>query len=268
LASFLRYFALVRILLISIFIFIASFGSAYAQQESVVHGLIVAAADSNQMMAHVHVLNKQQGYGTVSNLQGMFQVKARPMDSLEFRMIGYRDTVISVTDLEKLGFVMPLYERIGVMKSVTVFGEGYKTFAPPKPSADPYIGYEMVKPSGREPVEQKVGLGYTGNGAALEGAITAFANLFNKKHKQRERIRELQAQDRRKEYYNALFEYWFDEEFVTKLTGLEGRDLKKFLEFCRPSLQFLEEANEYDIIMAIWRYHDQYDRLINPGIRE
>ena len=265
-ASFLRYFVLVRKVYLILSLVLLPVLASRAQQEQVVHGLIVAAADSNQMMAHVHVLNRQQGYGTVSNLQGMFQVKASQSDSLEFRMIGYRDTIISVTDLESLGFVMPLYEKVGVLKTVTVLGAGYKRFAPPKPSADPYVGFEMVKPSGREPVEQKIGLGTTGNGAALEGALTAFANLFSNKYKQRQKIRELQMRDRRQQYYDALFEYWFDEKFVTELTGLEGKELKRFLDFCKPSLQFLEEANEYDVIMAIWRYHDQYDRLIRPGI--
>ena len=252
--------------LIFTFLWLAISGSGlHAQQRSAAaelrSGRIITATDSSAL-AFVQVYNRSSGKGTTSNPDGQFRLMARMSDSIEFRMIGYVDTVLNVYQLADLNYQVPMRERVYQLRQFNLRGNRQtQAFAPAAPSKDPYVGYRSVKPSGRSRQEDKIGLGYGETGAAVTGAVTAFANLFNSKHKQREKIRALQEKQNEEKYYQALFDYWFDEEIVMEITGLSGLELKRFLAFCKPSLTFLEEATEYQVILAIQRYHRQFKNI-------
>lgn len=234
--------------------------SLYAQQPKPlwIEGQIVSAHDS-AAIAFAHVYNKNSQKGVASNVDGKYRIMAKAGDSLEFRMIGYKDTTLSFSQAKAMNYIIPLSERTYRLRQVDVRANRFKEpFAPAEPSKDPYVGYRSVKPSGRGAQEQKIGAGPVEGGVAVTGALTALANKFNKKEQQRERIRQLKEQDQLNKYYKALFEYWFDKEIVAEITGLQGSELNKFIRFCKPSLHFLEEATEYEVITAIQKYHRQY----------
>lgn len=242
--------------------------SLQAQQslskKQLLKGRVVLASDTSQGIAFVQVYNKTSRIGNTSDGGGFFRLLAAPGDSLEFRMIGYTDTTLSFSQLKEVNNLVPLKERVYKLRQVDVRANRLKkSFAPEETPDDPYLGYRSVKPSGRPAQEQKVGLGSGMNGGtAIVGGLTALANKFNKKEKQRERIRQLKEQDRIRKYYKALFEYWFDEEIVQEITGLQGTELKRFLKFCNPSLAFLEKTTEYEAIRGIQEYYRKY-RSIN-----
>ncbi len=252
-----------------IFIFIRLVGTTvHAQQvppqAELISGRVVSAKDSTAGMAFVQVYNKASRKGTTTNADGGFRIMARLSDSIEFRMIGYVDTTLNIYQLRELGFTVPMKERVYKLQQLNVRANRLKQpFAPAEPSKDPYVGYRSVKPSGRSRQEDQIGLGTStmGGGAAVTGAITALANKFNKNEKQRVKIRALKEKENEEKYYKALYEYWFDPEVVTEITGLTGPELKRFLAFCKPSLAFLEEANEYQVILAIQRYHRQFKNI-------
>jgi hypothetical protein len=239
--------------------------SLYGQQPKPrwVEGRIVLAQDSMSGIAFAHVYNKSTEKGTTSDVDGRFRIQSKPGDSLEFRMIGYVDTTMSFSQAKAIRFIIPLKERVYQLRQVDVRANRFKTpFAPAEPSKDPYVGYRSVKPSGRSRQKQEISAGPAeGMGVAVTGALTALANKFNKNEQQRERIRQLKEQDEIKKYYKALFEYWFDKEFVAEITGLSGTELNRFIKFCKPSLTFLEEATEYEVITAIQKYHRQYQNI-------
>jgi hypothetical protein len=250
-------------LLLLLFTLFGLLGTTQGQEVRQLRGRVVMATDSLRPLPYVQVVNRTRSSGTVSDLEGYFQLRMADEDKLEFRMIGYQDTTILVADFARMGYRFPMKEKVVVMRPAMVrtVRPDYKPFAPAEKSDDPYVGYRSVRPSGLEPVEQKIGLATTGSGAALEGAITEFANLFSKKEKQRKKIRELKTKAAYEEYYQALFQFWFDEKIVAELTGYRGGVLKDFLAFCKPSLKFLEETNEYNAILTIWKYQEQYERL-------
>ncbi|WP_160164139.1 carboxypeptidase-like regulatory domain-containing protein [Nafulsella turpanensis] len=235
---------------------------SYAQQEGLISGRIVTAEDTTIGIAYAHVYNKNNEKGTTTGMGGNYRLLASPKDSLEFRMIGYVDTTLSYAQAMALNFVIPLKERVYKLRQVEVRGEHLtEPFAPETTPDDPYFGYPSVRPSGRSREEDKIGLTGGMGGTGVTGAVTALANKFNKKAKQRERIRQLKEQKRQNQYYEALFEYWFDKEIVQEITGLEGRELNRFLKFCNPSLAFLESATEYEAILAIQRYYEKYQNV-------
>ncbi len=238
--------------------------TAHGQNQRQIRGRVVLATDTLRPLPYVQVINRSSGSGTVSDLDGYFRLTVSDNDKIGFRMIGYHDTLLTVSQLRQLNNVFAMKERVVTLKPVTIRGQKqvYKPFAPPEAkSDDPYVGYRSVKPSGLDPVDQKIGLATTGSGAALEGAITEFANLFSKKAKQRKKISALKERAREEEYYKALHDYWFDEEIVAELTGYKGKDLQEFIAFCNPSLKFMEEATEYQVILQIWHYQKQYEKM-------
>lgn len=234
----------------------------HAQQRELIQGRIVTAEDLRVPIPFAHAYNKTSGKGSTTDMSGSFKIQAAPGDSLEFRMIGYTDTVLSYAQTKALDFVIPLKERIYKLRQVEVRGEHLtEPFAPETTPDDPYFAYPSVRPSGRPRQEDKIELSGGMGGTGVTGAVTALANKFNKKEKQRQRIRQLKEQERLNQYYQALFEYWFDKEIVQEITGLEGRELNRFLKFCNPSLAFLESATEYEAIMAINRYFEKYQNI-------
>ena len=237
--------------------------SLFAQQgrsEAVlIKGRVVAAHDTTAGVAFSHIYNKNSERGATSDAEGHFRLLAAAGDSVEFRMVGYVDTTLSFQQIKALHHKIPLRERVYKLRQVDVRANRLKTpFAPAEPSKDPYVGYKSVKPSGRPRQQDEMSFGPTEGGVGITGGVTALANLFNDKEKQRIKIRELKEQARQKEYYKALFEFWFDKEIVSEITGLKGAELNRFLKFCNPSLAFLEEATEYQIITAIQKYHRRY----------
>jgi hypothetical protein len=238
--------------------------NASGQETRLVKGRVVMGADSLKPLPYVQIVNRSLSSGTVSDLDGYYQLRMADSDKIEFRMIGYQDTVVTAAYLRSRDYLFKMKEKIVTMKPVTIRAgkDARPAFAPPeRKSDDPYVGYRSVKPSGLDPVDQKIGLAGTANGAALEGAITEFANLFSKKEKQRKKIRALKEKARQEEYYKALYDFWFDEKIVAELTGYQGEELKDFLTFCKPSLEFLETTNEYEAILTIWHYQRQYERM-------
>lgn len=230
-----------------------------------IKGQVVTAADSSQGIAFSHIYNINSEKGAISDAEGKFRLMASAGDSLEFRMVGYIDTTLSFQQIKALNYKIPLQERVYKLRQVQVMGNRYqRPFAPAEPSSDPYVGYRSVKPSGRSRQKDKIGLGAAstaGVGTSVSGGVTAFANLFNKKEKQREKIRQLKEEQEQKEYYQALFDYWFDKEIVAEITGLKGSELNRFIKFCKPSLAFLEQATEYEIITTIQKYHRQFQNV-------
>lgn len=245
-------------------------GSLYAQRKAsagpgLIKGRVVNLADSTQPIAFSHIYNKKSEKGVISDADGWFRVMASSGDSMEFRMVGYVDTTLSLQQITALRFRVPLRERVYKLRQVQVTGSRYqRPFAPASPSTDPYVGYRSVKPSGRLRQRDEISLGGSsmgGAGASVVGGVTALANQFNSKEKQREKIRELKAQEEQRKYYQALFGFWFEKEYVAGITGYKGAELNRFIKFCKPSLKFLEEATEYEIITAIQKYQRQYTNI-------
>ncbi len=50
----------------------------------------------------------------------------------------------------------------------------------------------------------------------------------------------------------------FNDKLITSLTGLQGKEIYKFLQYCNFSEEFLIHSSEYDIIIAIMRQWEDY----------
>jgi hypothetical protein len=64
------------------------------------------------------------------------------------------------------------------------------------------------------------------------------------------------------EQKNAIISPKFNDKLITNLTGLQGKDIYKFLQYCNFSDDFLIQSSEYEIIEELLVKWDLYQKTI------
>jgi len=241
----------------------------------------VIDADSLTPVASVFIYISGQDRGAITNENGFFSIVINPTDTLVFSSVNYESNYYVLPDSLRSG--RPFIEvklKLRVVRLDPVVVKGHLNPAalrrylenvsqkkrdenPPniyrnKPHSEP-----ITTPAGRKTT---VSLGTSTRpegGAALEGALTGLANLFNKRAQQQKRIAALlearqnrEAQEAYKEFINTKF----NEQVVAEATGLEGQELREFLNYCNLSNEFIYYATEYEILEAIFARYYRYRR--------
>ena len=237
-------------------------------------------ADSLSPVPSVFIYIPKQEAGAISNENGFFSIQMDPSDTLVFSSVNYESTFYVLPDSLKRGspyVEVPMTLRTIELEEVIVKGHlnpaavrryldnvnrKKKEENPPniyrnKPESEP-----KTRPEGRE---HTVSLGTSTKpegGAALEGALTGLANLFNKRAQQQKRIAALlEARQNREaqQAYQAFIDSKFNEDVVSEATGLTGVELNEFLDYCNLSNEFIYYASEYELLEAIF---DRYYRFM------
>lgn len=227
----------------------------------------VVSADSLQPLPLVNITAINRGAGTATDEEGYFNIRIRRTDTLVFRSIGYKSRIISFADSTGINFYLKikLEPRIYTLKPVDVYAydlqeifnkakkeefslerkdnKGEPLFERQKPDKKPTVGI------GAKPGMQ--------GGAAMTGAVTAFANLFNKEFKQRKKLQEILAAEQEQQMWeqhrnNLINNY---KAIASNVTGLAGEELDEFSKEYIPPFHFLMNASEYDVIVRI---HDDF----------
>lgn len=229
-------------------------------------------------LVFIYVPNKETG--AISNENGFFSIRISPQDTLVFSAVNYVSTYYVLPDSLKKGrpyIEVPMTLRTIELDEVVVKGhlnpaavrryldnvnQKRREENPPniyrnKPQSAP-----ITTPEGRK---HTVSLGTSTKpegGAALEGVLTGLANLFNKRAQQQKRIAALLKARQTREAHQAYKDFIdskFNEQVVAEATGLKGRQLEEFLEYCNLSDEFIYYASEYELLEAIF---DRYYRFM------
>ena len=70
----------------------------YAQDENLIQFSGVIRNLKYEPVENVHIINLKEGTGTTSNQKGMFSFIVQPSDSILFRAIGYKNTLVYIPD--------------------------------------------------------------------------------------------------------------------------------------------------------------------------
>ena len=272
--SFNRWFLAVWLLLP--FALLSGAGSLQAQ-ELRLSGQVVDL-DSLQPLPSVHIFRQSDSLGTISSENGYFSITLDPNDSLIFSTVNYERKVLAVPDSLRRGrpyLQVFLKARTILLKEVVVnaylnpaavnqYLENLDRLKQGNNKSEP----ERYQPAtkGRQGVEREhtVGLGTSSNpngGAALEGALTGLANLFNKRAKQQKKIKALLEADKLADAakaYDDFIKSKFNVEVIQEATGLEGATLNRFVAYCKLSDTFVYQATEYELIVAILNKLDRF----------
>lgn len=225
----------------------------------VIRGVVVDA-DSSQALPSVHLRIQHTRRGGVTDARGRFNTRVNPTDTLVFTSVGYAPFVLvpaDSTEQRRQNLVIRMKPQVTVLEEVKFKDYGDIT---------KYIRREydttvdLRRPRGKplfekpEPKEQKaVQTGVSPNGARLEGAVTAFANLFNDEFQQKKKLKELLAQEEAQAQQEAVRRAMTEryQAMVLEAAALNEADLRQFTGQYMPPPYALLEMNDYQVMEGI-----------------
>ncbi len=209
-------------------------------------------------VAGSHVINLRSGQGDVSDKLGLIELYASMRDSLFFRNLVFRDTLVCVSSLLSKGYIRLAKKRYALPEAkVFEWGSGYEDFkrAVVSRPAPPTMGEQLGLP-GQTPAY----IPFEMNDALLKSPamlLTRPVSYFY--HKSR------RAQNRRKAYWlernkekQAHFDQLTGPEQVSSISGLEGEPLLAFLSYLYAGMSCDYRCSDYEIISEIHELWDRY----------
>ena len=233
-----------------------------AQQKELVRGKIVDASD-DKPMENVNIVNLNQVFGTATNEEGAFEIQAKVNDTLHLSFLGYKSIKVRVTNdwvnfgnqttikltelafaleevvinkLKLTGYLEIDIKQIPIQKNVRYSISGLNS------------GYES---SPRTPSMVTKVLG------AIFNPADFLHNVFGKKPREMRKLRKMKQQD---EIRNILSSR-FDREMLTALLKVDKIDLDLLISECNYSDDFINTANDLQILDAISECYEEYKIL-------
>lgn len=221
---------------------------------------IIYDAQTNERVPFVHIIDVGNNKGTSADDNGNFSFSCNLNDSIRFTAIGYEDYHITVHDsLNSDDFiVVRLKPKTYLLQSLDFYGN------------DPMKGF-YLKDIERDTINlgtkgTRPGSGYwNGTSSGGSGYVTAFANLFNRHHKQEKKLGKILAEEERMQQMqkaeqerNRQLEEKYNDELVSRITDLEGHELMEFMSKYRPTDLFILKSTEYEIALQIVHSFREY----------
>ena len=222
-----------------------------------VRGTIISTT-TNGPLSEVNIVNINQVIGTSTNDEGEFEIRANANDTLHLSYLGYKSIKVRVTnDWIKFGNTkIEMTELALALEEVTVrqleltgylevdmaqvpiqSNERYRI------SGLPGQGYEARRPN----IATKV-LG------AIFNPADFLYNMFGKKPKEMRKLRKMKEDD---EIRNQLSKR-YDREMLMVLLQVNKFDLDEIVNQCNYSRDFINTANDLQILDAISQCYEEY----------
>ena len=222
----------------------------------------VMNASNDEPLENVHIVNLNQVKGAVSDETGEFQLQATVNDTLYFSYLGFRSIRVRVTnDWLKYGHVKVKMTEIGialeevVVKDVTLTGY-LEIDAKNIPIYENYRYSISGLNTGYEGGDQAPGAVSKVLGSLFNPADIV-NNIFGNKPKQMRKLRKMKEDDQIRE----LLRKKYDRETLMALLQISKVDLDEILRRCNYSKDFMETANDLQILDAISGCYEEYKVL-------
>lgn len=251
-----------KYLLAPLFLFIGLI--TYGQEPTEVSGKILNAAN-DLPIENAHVVNLNQVKGTTSGPEGEFIIRAAVNDTLYFSYLGFKPIRVRVTnDWLKYGEVKVKMTELGIaLEEVVVSPVQLTGYLEIDARNIPIYENYRYSISG-------LNQGYEGgdrNDNAVSkvlGAIfnpaDALYNIFGKKPQQMKKLREMKQDDE----IRKLLQSKFDRQTLMAVLQLDRMDIDDILRRCNYSKDFMESANDLQILDAISGCYEEY-KVLNRG---
>ncbi|UZO80753.1 carboxypeptidase-like regulatory domain-containing protein [Aquimarina sp. ERC-38] len=237
----------------------------FAQEEvaetPMVSGKVLNAANDVKLES-VHVVNLNKVKGTITNDQGDFTLSAEVDDTLYFTYIGFKPIKIRVTnDWIRFGAVKIKMTELGIaLEEVVVADVQLTGYLEIDAKRIPIYNNYRYSISG-------LSRGYEG-GSRQPGAFNKVLksifnpadflyNVFSKKGNEMRKMRKMKEDDE----IRNLLETKFDRETLMALLQIEKLDIDEILRNCNYSADFINFANDLQILDAISECYENYKTL-------
>ena len=225
----------------------------------VIEGVVVDA-DSAFILESVHLRVFNSHRGGVTRVDGRFKTRINRQDTLVFTRVGYQLYALVVADstIESLRrLTIRMQPQITMLQEVRIreYGDITKYIRREYDST-----VDMRRPRGepmfaRKPrAEQKaVQVGVGPNGAMLDGAVTAFANLFSSEYQQKKKVKELLARQEAQSQQRALRKEMTEryQSLAQSVTTLTVSELQQLTASHMPPPYVLQRMSDYEVTTGI-----------------
>ena len=234
-----------------------------AQEESsTVKGIVVNAADGNPL-ENVNIVNINQVRGTATNSKGEFQITAKANDTLHLSYLGFKSIRVRVTnDWVKFqnATVIELTELALALEEVVInqfrLTGILKVDIEQVPINTNYRYSISGLPTGYEAGDKAPNAVNKVLGALFNPADFLY-RMFGKQPNEMKKLRKMKEDD---EIRNLLASR-FDREMLTVLLQVDKVDLDEIVRQCNYSQNFIETANDLQILDAISECYEEYKVL-------
>ncbi len=255
-----------RYFVVFLCLFITSFGFSQTENDSIVSIKKVKGSVVNietlLPMNNVHVINTTQVKGTITNGSGQFEIEGVVNDTIIFTYLGFETvkTVITNDWIKNNTTKIKLTEKIYVLEEVKV--SQYKL-----------TGYLEVDTK-IIPVNENYRANIAGLLASYEvgdrspnalGRVVRSVlnpadflyNTFSNKSKEMKKLKQMKANDD----IRKLLATKYDRETLASLLEISKDDIPIILEKCNYSQDFINSANDLQILDAISGCYEEYKML-------
>lgn len=233
-----------------------------SQEEMRVKGTVISASTS-QALENVNIVNLNLVKGTSTNEDGHFDILAKANDTLHFSYLGYKSIKVKVTnDWLKFGEVKIEMTELALALEEVVVRQLKLTG---------YLAVDIqqvpIKTNYRYSISGLSTAGYEAGNNSQRGISKVLGSIFNpadflhsvfgKKPKELKKLRQMKQDD---EIRNLLASR-FDREMLMVLLQVDRIDLDEIVSQCNYSKDFIETANDLQILDAISECYEEYKVL-------
>lgn len=240
---------------------VCTFSFGFSQDQTYVKGVIINASQGIPMES-VNIVNLTQVVGTTTNSAGEFTLRAKANDTLHLSYLGFKSIKVRVTnDWLKFGtstiqlnelalaleeVVINNFRLTGILevdiKNVPI-NNNYRYSI----SGLPSTGYEAGNRSNA--VTKALG--------AIFNPADFLYKMFGKNPNEMKKLKQMKQDD---EIRNLLASR-FDREMLTVLLQVDRVDLDEIVRECNYSADFINSANDLQILDAISECYEEYKVL-------
>ncbi|KQS41023.1 hypothetical protein [Pedobacter sp. Leaf194] len=231
---------------LAVFILFFSLSALLFAQTKPVQGIVIDK-ETKQRLAKVYIYNTRTGDGLYNTTKGEFSTYAMPGDTLVAALSGYGvDTVIfkgqpaAYFQLNSLG--IRLRDVLIQQKRLSPQAQYEKALKEYKYATDRGSSKDLLN----------LGSGGVGLG------IDAIYNLLSRQGKNARHLQKILEKD----YKEDMIDYRFTPNLVQQILGINGAELKDFMEQYRPTYQFVLDANDYAFNLFVRNAYKSY--RLNP----
>lgn len=251
-----------KTILFYILVFLGYHSASVAQNEpdSIILRGFVIDGESLGDLHGVHVYTSER-HGTITDGKGFFRIETRERDTLTFSRIGYETKKIIVkSTLQKSGMVVSLKPRVYLLDTVDIMMDHY---------SDSWMIKPERKPVHIEGISRYIDPSYnkheTGALQSLQSPVDAIYRMFSKKYKEEKEVYYLKKeQEKQNSLKNDAFGR-LDEIMKAADRQLSDEQYEALIEYCRIDLQWIVNANDYDLYLGI---KDCLDRFVQNLSKE
>lgn len=232
-----------------------------SQEVTTVKGIVISTT-TNQPLESVNIVNLNMVKGTATDERGAFEMKAKVNDTLHLSYLGYKSIKVRVTNdwmkfgetkIEMTELALALEEVVVKQLKLT----GY---------LEVDIKQVPIKTNYRYSISGLSTAGYEGgnNSRGVSKVLGSIFNpadflfsMFGKKPKELKKLRQMKEDD---EIRNLLASR-FDREMLMVLLQVDRVDLDEIVSQCNYSKDFIDSANDLQILDAINECYEEYKVL-------